>query len=60
VLGYLFYIADRRKTDLQYRSDPSAADEWLRLRNEAALTPGAIVRLAEAAQGTLRASTTSS
>src|SRR5882757_3736789 len=50
VLGYLFYIADRRKTDLEYRSDPSAADEWLRLRNEEALTPEAIVRLAEAAQ----------
>jgi glucarate dehydratase len=50
VLGYLFYIADRRKTDLEYRSDPDATDEWLRLRNEAALTPQAIVRLAEAAQ----------
>jgi len=50
VLGYLFYLADRRKTDLPYRNDPHATDEWLRLRNEAALTPQSIVRLAQAAQ----------
>ena len=50
VLGYLFYIADSRQTDLEYRGDPGATDEWLRLRNEVALTPQAIVRLAEAAQ----------
>ncbi len=48
-LGYLFYVADRAQTDLPYRSEPEAADDWLRLRNEAALTPEAIVRLAEAA-----------
>jgi len=50
MLGYLFYVADRRKTNLPYRSDPRATDEWLRLRNEEALTPQSIVRLAEAAQ----------
>jgi glucarate dehydratase len=50
MLGYLFYIADRRKTDLAYRSEPDAADDWQRLRHEAALTPEAVVRLAEAAQ----------
>ncbi len=49
-LGYLFYVGDRRKTDLPYASDPAAADEWHRLRHEEALTPDAIVRLAEAAQ----------
>ena len=49
VLGYLFYIADRRKTDLPYPSEPAAKDDWLRLRHEEALTPQAIVRLAEAA-----------
>ncbi|HZQ53404.1 MAG TPA: enolase C-terminal domain-like protein [Bryobacteraceae bacterium] len=50
VLGYLFYIADRKKTDLPYASAAGAHDNWLRLRHESALTPAAIVRLAEAAQ----------
>jgi len=50
MLGYLFYIADRRKTDLAYRSEPDATDDWLRLRHEEAMTPEAVVRLAEAAQ----------
>ncbi len=50
MLGYLFYIADRRKTDLAYNSEPDAADDWLRLRHEEAMTPEAVVRLAEAAQ----------
>ncbi len=50
MLGYLFYIGDRNKTDLPYSSEPGAADAWQRLRHEAALTPEAIVRLAEAAR----------
>ena len=50
MLGYLFYIGDRRKTDLAYRSEPGAEDDWLRLRHEEAMTPDAVVRLAEAAQ----------
>jgi len=49
-LGYLFYVGDRTQTDLAYRSEPDQADDWLRLRHEAALTPEAIVGLAEAAQ----------
>jgi len=49
VLGYLFYLGDRRKTDLPYRSNSDAEDDWLRLRDEQALTPDAVVRLAEAA-----------
>lgn len=49
ILGYLFYIGDRTKTDLPYLSDEPAGDDWLRLRHEEALTPEAIVRLAEAA-----------
>ncbi|RJG21489.1 glucarate dehydratase [Massilia cavernae] len=49
VLGYLFYVGDRNLTDLPYAGAPEAADDWLRLRHEAALTPAAIVRLAEAA-----------
>ena len=50
VLGYLFYVGDRRKTPLAYLDEASAQDEWLRLRREEALTPESIVRLAEAAQ----------
>ncbi|HZY15926.1 MAG TPA: glucarate dehydratase [Ramlibacter sp.] len=50
MLGYLFYVGDRRKTNLPYASEPDAADDWLRLRHEEALTPQAVVRLAEAAQ----------
>jgi glucarate dehydratase len=49
VLGYLFYVGDRKKTDLPYLDAPDAGDAWLRLRGEPALTPAAIVRLAEAA-----------
>ena len=50
VLGYLFYIGDRSQTDLSYGSGTDAHDDWLELRQEPALTPAAIVRLAEAAQ----------
>ncbi len=49
MLGYLFFIADRSKTDLKYRSELDAEDAWFRVRNEAAMTPEAVVRLAEAA-----------
>ncbi|MCT8175630.1 glucarate dehydratase [Variovorax sp. CY25R-8] len=48
MLGYLFYIGDRAKTDLPYDSDPGADNDWFRLRHEEAMTPEAIVRLAEA------------
>ena len=50
MLGYLFYVGDRHKTDLPYAEDPGAVDDWCRLRHEAALTPEAIVCLAEAAR----------
>ncbi|CAO3408676.1 glucarate dehydratase [Azospirillum largimobile] len=49
MLGYLFYIGDRNRTDLPYRSEPDAKNDWFRLRHEVALTPEAVVRLAEAA-----------
>jgi glucarate dehydratase len=49
VLGYLFFVGDRKKTGLPYRSEPDAEDAWLRLRHEEALTTEAVVRLAEAA-----------
>ncbi|MBV7505488.1 glucarate dehydratase [Bacillus sp. sid0103] len=47
-LGYLFYIGDRNKTDLPYYGNTEAEDEWHRIRHEEALTPEAVVRLAEA------------
>jgi len=53
MLGYLFFVGDRTKTDLPYATpaDESAdADDWERLRHEAAMTPEAVVRLAEAAR----------
>lgn len=50
MLGYLFYLGDRRKTDLPYRDESDSADAWKRLRNEEALTPEAVVELAQAAQ----------
>jgi glucarate dehydratase len=50
VLGYLFFIGDRRKSDLPYESNMTADVEWLRLRHEEALTTESIVKLAEAAE----------
>ncbi|RAS79147.1 glucarate dehydratase [Priestia endophytica] len=48
MLGYLFYVGDRKKTDLAYRSEEDQKNDWFRLRHEEALTPEAVVRLAEA------------
>src|SRR5260370_15650206 len=50
VLGYLFFIGDRKKADLPYESDETADDEWLRLRHEEALTTESVLKLAEAAE----------
>jgi len=49
MLGYLFYVGDRNKTDLPYNSEPNADNAWFRVRHEEAMTPEGIVRLAEAA-----------
>ena len=52
-LGYLFFVGDRSRTDLAYRSaadEAPDADEWFRVRHEEALSPEAVVRLAEAAR----------
>jgi glucarate dehydratase len=49
MLGYLFFVGDRAKTSLAYRSEPDASIEWFRLRHDEALTTQAVVRLAEAA-----------
>jgi glucarate dehydratase len=50
MLGYLFFVGDRTKTALPYATDPQADSAWFRLRHEAAMTPEAVVRLAEAAR----------
>ncbi len=53
MLGYLFFVGDRTKTDLPYASpadEADDADDWCRLRHEAAMTPESVVRLAEAAR----------
>ncbi|MER7606247.1 enolase C-terminal domain-like protein [Nocardioides sp. NPDC127503] len=50
MLGYLFYVGDPDKTDLPYLREADGADDWDRVRREVALTPEAVVRLAEAAQ----------
>jgi glucarate dehydratase len=49
MLGYLFYVGDRNETDLAYRSEPDADNDWFRVRHEKAMTADAVVRLAEAA-----------
>jgi glucarate dehydratase len=49
MLGYLFYVGDRRRTDLEYRDESDSDEAWFRLRNEEAMTPQAVTRLAEAA-----------
>ena len=49
VLGYLFYVGDRKATDLPYISEPDQADDWKRLRHEKAMDADGVVRLAEAA-----------
>ena len=49
MLGYLFFVGDRNKTDLAYRAEPDANVDWFRLRHDEALTTQAVVRLAEAA-----------
>jgi glucarate dehydratase len=50
MLGYLFYVGDRNRTDLPYASGAEGRDDWERLRTEEAMSPEAVVRLAEAAQ----------
>ena len=47
-LSYLFYIGDRKKTDLPYLSEEESDCTWYRLRHEEAMTPEAIVALAKA------------
>lgn len=48
MLGYLFYVADRKKTDLPHRAAGGRKDDWFARRDEPALTPSAIIELADA------------
>jgi len=48
-LGYLFFVGDRRRTDLPYAGGGQEKIDWFRLRHDEAMTTAAIVRLAEAA-----------
>ncbi len=50
VLGYLFYIGDRNKTDLPYLEGQQGAHAWYHLRHQQALSTQAVVDLAQAAQ----------
>lgn len=53
MLGYLFYISDKRKwkdETFPYLDESSSKDAWFRLRREEVLTPARIVEEAEAAQ----------
>jgi len=47
-LGYLFFVGDRKKTNLPYADGAKEKDGWLRLRHQGAMTADAVVRLAEA------------
>ncbi|WP_038926934.1 enolase C-terminal domain-like protein [Dickeya chrysanthemi] len=49
VLGYLFYIGDRTKTDLPYLEGEQGKHPWYHLRHQQAMDSEAVVRLAEAA-----------
>jgi glucarate dehydratase len=47
-LGYLFFVGDISKTDLAYASGEGETIDWFHLRHQQAMTPEAVVRLAEA------------
>lgn len=50
VLGYLFYVSDKNKTDLPYLDESDSTDPWFRMRRQEMLTPEAIVAQAKALQ----------
>jgi len=49
MLGYLFYVGDRQQTDLPYRDESASREAWFGARNDPALSPAAIVKLAQLA-----------
>ncbi len=50
MLGYLFFVGDRRMTGLAYADGEAADNAWFHLRHQQTLTSESIVRQAEAAQ----------
>ncbi|MBB3195093.1 enolase C-terminal domain-like protein [Roseateles terrae] len=52
MLGYLFFVGDRTRTNLPYLNpeDETGSDPWLSQRHQTAMTPDSIVAQAEAAQ----------
>ncbi|MCL1993684.1 MAG: glucarate dehydratase [Spirochaetes bacterium] len=50
VLGYLFYIADAKKTGLSYIDENDKSNPWFALRRKPAMTAEAIVEQAQAAK----------
>lgn len=50
VLGYLFYIGDRQKTDLPYLAPEMGKHDWYCLRHQEAMDTASVVELAAAAK----------
>lgn len=48
ILGYLFYIEDRTKTDLPYIDESSSKNPWYKIRRNRHMTPESIVEEAQA------------
>ncbi len=48
VLGYLFFVGDRKQTSLDYATSPHLNHDWYKVRHEKTLTPESVQRLAEA------------
>lgn len=51
-LGYLFFIGDSNKTDLNYKSVPFPSTEWDKIRHMETLKPESIVRQASVVMDT--------
>ena len=47
VLGYLFYVSDKKKTDLPYLDEENSSDPWFRMRRQEMLTHERVVEQAQ-------------
>jgi glucarate dehydratase len=50
MLGYLFYVADKAKTDLAYRDQRNSSDAWFAQRDQTMMTPERIIEQARSVQ----------
>lgn len=50
VLGYMFFVGDREKTDLPYLNGETTGHDWYHRRHQKAMDGASVVLLAEAAQ----------